>query len=85
MEDNCDLLDSFKLGCQHPYVHSDVFCKDRRTERSGQMILDEDLPVVLNVYLVHEMHLCDRKPDLWVDNLLKLSFDRFDGNHVSLI
>ena len=52
MEDNYDLLDPFKLGRKCPYVHSYVFRKDRGAERCSQMILDEDLSVVLDVYLV---------------------------------
>ena len=81
VKDNCDFLDSLKLGRQSPYVHSYVFCEDRRTEWCGQMIFDEYLPIILDVYLVNEMHFGDWEPDLWVNNLLKLLFNRLDGNH----
>jgi len=53
VENNRDLLDTLELGRKGPYVHSDVFRKDGRTERCSQMIFDENLAVLLDVYLVN--------------------------------
>src|SRR5216683_4491066 len=57
VEDNGDLLHSVKLGGKGPNVHSYVFCENWRTERRGKMILYENLAIILDAYLVNQMHL----------------------------
>src|SRR5260370_42137640 len=82
MENNCHFLHSFEFGSQCPNVHPDVFCEDRWTKWGGKMILDVNFSVILDVYLVNQMHLGDWKPDLLVDNLLKLLFNCLHSNHI---
>src|SRR5713101_6411248 len=57
VEDNGDLPHSVQLGGKGPYVHSYVFRENRRTERCGKMILYENLSIILDAYLVNQMHL----------------------------
>src|SRR5437867_11715248 len=53
VENNRDLLDTLKFRRKVPNVHSNVFRKDGWTERRSQMIFDQNLPVLLDVYLVN--------------------------------
>ena len=82
VEKNGYFLHASKLRCQLAYVHSDVFCKNWWAKGSRKMILDEDLPTVLDCYIVDKMHLSYWKPDFRIYDFFQLASYLVDCYHL---
>src|ERR1700745_1226120 len=66
----CNFADPVQFRRKLPNVHSDILCKNWRTERGGEMVFYENLSILLYRYFVDEVHLSYRKPNLRVYDLL---------------
>src|SRR6266571_2518919 len=81
----CYLLHPIKFRCKLANVHPNILCENRRTERSSEMIFYEQHSVVFDVDLVDQVHLCYRKSNLGIHNLLKLLCDLIHCYHLILL
>jgi hypothetical protein len=84
VQDHSDFLDPIEFCSELLDIHTNILGEDRWTEGSGQMIFDEYFPVLLDRDLVDEMHFCNWKTDLRVNNFLKFSVDFINGYQLVL-